>query len=202
MPSGATPGVQLYTDATQDAALKNQVRCAYVKSANTANLFGDPSALDPRQDTAIIGGATPIFTTTDYQDGDTAATATVMKLVIDGFAGAGTIALGGYDYHDGTRATGETRNFKAGQMIGAVLEYAARRKGTPVMIYVLSGRLAQFQQHGGQQYRRARQARLAGRQLLRRVDLLPGVQPEGAPGGCATAPPASRSATSAPTARW
>ena len=137
MPAGATPGVQLYTDPTQDAALKNQVRCAYVKSANTANLFGDPSALDPTKDTAITGGATPIFTAADFQDNDVAATATVMKLVIDGFAGAGTIAMGGYDYHDGTRATGETRNFKAGQMIGAVLEYAARRN-TPVMIYVLS----------------------------------------------------------------
>jgi hypothetical protein len=45
--------------------------------------------------------------------------------------------MGGYDYHDGTRATGESRNFKAGQMIGAVLEYA-QRKGTPVMIYVFS----------------------------------------------------------------
>ena len=68
---------------------------------------------------------------------DAAATATVMKLVIDGYAGAGTITLGGYDYHDGTRATGETRNFQAGQMIGAVLEYA-QRKGSPVMIYVIS----------------------------------------------------------------
>src|SRR5437763_514829 len=49
----------------------------------------------------------------------------------------GTITLGGYDYHDGTRATGEGRNFKAGQMIGAVLEYA-QRVGKPVMIYVFS----------------------------------------------------------------
>jgi hypothetical protein len=138
-PNGATPGVQLYTGAANagiDAALKNQVRCAYVKAANTANLFGDPSALDPTQDQAIVGGA-PIFTAADFQDGDVAATATVMKLVIDGFAGAGTITLGGYDYHDGTRATGEMRNFKAGQMIGAVLEYAHRR-GSPVMVYVLS----------------------------------------------------------------
>ena len=49
-----------------------------------------------------------------------------MKLVVNGFAGAGTIEFGGYDYHDGTRATGEVRDFEAGQAIGAVLEYAAR----------------------------------------------------------------------------
>ena len=137
-PSGSAPGVQLYTDAVADTTLKNQVRCSYVKAANTADLFGNPSALDPTQDPLIIGGATPIFTAAEMNsNSDAAATATVMKLVIDGFAGAGTISMGGFDYHDGTRATGETRNFQAGQMIGAVLEYA-QRKGKPVMIYVIS----------------------------------------------------------------
>jgi hypothetical protein len=137
MPNGSTPGVQLITDPNADAALKNQVRCAYVKAAHTADKFGDPAALDPTKDTNITGGASPIFTASDFSDSDVAKTATVMKLVLNGFAGAGTITLGGYDYHDGTRATGEMRNFKAGQMIGAVLEYAQRLK-TPVMIYVFS----------------------------------------------------------------
>ncbi|MBS0378262.1 MAG: general secretion pathway protein GspF [Proteobacteria bacterium] len=136
-PNGGTPGVALLSDPAADGALKNQMRCAYVVSANTAATFGNPAALDPTQDPLITGGATPIFTATDFQDGDIAATATVMKLVIDGYAGAGTIAMGGYDYHDGSRATGETKNFKAGQMIGAVLEYA-QRKGKPVMVYVFS----------------------------------------------------------------
>jgi hypothetical protein len=136
-PAGSTPGVSVYTDAASDGAIKNQVRCAYVKSANTADAFGNPAALDPTKDPLIIGGSTPIFTASDFQDGDVQKTATVMKLVLDGYAGAGTIAMGGYDYHDSTRATGETRNFKAGQMIGAVLEYA-QRKGTPVMVYVFS----------------------------------------------------------------
>ena len=136
-PNGSTPGVQLYSDPVTDSALKNQVRCAYVKSANTAAVFGNPAALDPTQDPNIVGGTTPIFTASDFMDNDVQKTATVMKLVLDGFAGAGTITLGGYDYHDGTRATGEGRNFKAGQMIGAVLEYA-QRVGKPVMIYVFS----------------------------------------------------------------
>jgi hypothetical protein len=137
-PTGSTPGVQLYTDPTADTTLKNQVRCNYAKSAYTADAFGNPASLDPTQDPLIIGGASPIFTAAQMgSDSDAAATATVMKLVIDGYAGAGTITLGGFDYHDGTRATGETRNFQAGQMIGAVLEYA-QRKGKPVMIYVIS----------------------------------------------------------------
>ena len=70
-------------------------------------------------------------------DSDIQKTASVMKLVCNGYAAAGTITLGGYDYHDSTRATGETQNFKAGQMIGAVLEYA-QRVGSPLMVYVFS----------------------------------------------------------------
>lgn len=130
----STPGVQLYTDPASDAQLKNQVRCGYVKAASNSAQFGNPSDLDPRQDANIVG---PIFQATDFNDNDVAMTATVMKLVLNGFAGAGTISLGGFDYHDNTRASGEMRNFQAGQMIGAVLEYAARL-GKPVMIYVFS----------------------------------------------------------------
>jgi hypothetical protein len=135
-PNGTNPGVQLFSDPNADAALKNNIRCAYVKSANTTAAFAN-SPLDPTQDPLISGGTAPIFTATDFKDNDIQKTASVMKLVLGGYAAAGTISLGGFDYHDSTRATGETRNFKAGQMIGAVLEYA-QRVGTPVMIYVFS----------------------------------------------------------------
>jgi hypothetical protein len=133
----SAPGVTIYSDPAADGAIKNQVRCGYVDSAHTAAKYGDPASLDATKDPLITGGTAPIFTASDFQDGNVASTATIMKLVIGGYAGAGTIAMGGYDYHDGTRASGEMRNFKAGQMIGAVLEYAQRMQ-TPVMIYVFS----------------------------------------------------------------
>ena len=60
-----------------------------------------------------------------------------MKLVMNGFAGAGCIEMGGYDYHGGGRAEGEVKDFRAGRCMGAVLEYAARL-GKPVMMYVFS----------------------------------------------------------------
>jgi hypothetical protein len=60
-----------------------------------------------------------------------------MKMVIDGFAGAGTVTMGGYDYHTGERGTGERRDLRAGRCMGACIEYAARR-GVPLMIYVFS----------------------------------------------------------------
>jgi hypothetical protein len=151
-PQGGQTGVSLYPSSlypqsmfpsttsavAQDAALKSQVRCAYAQAAYTAATFGNPASLDPTQDTNIIAGSAPIFTVAQMKsDSDIEKTASVMKLVVNGYAAAGTITLSGFDYHDSTRATGETRNFKAGQMIGAVLEYA-QRVGSPLMVYVFS----------------------------------------------------------------
>ncbi|MGH8219917.1 MAG: hypothetical protein ACREUT_15350 [Steroidobacteraceae bacterium] len=132
------PGVQVFPgNSTADASLKTAMLCGDAKAADLVNTFGDPSSLNPDLDTNIVGAGNSIFTAADYQDSDIKATAAVMKMVISGFAGAGTVTLGGYDYHDSTRATGETKNFHAGVCIGACLEYAMRM-GKPLMIYVLS----------------------------------------------------------------
>jgi hypothetical protein len=123
--------------SVQDTAIKNLVQCSYVDAAYLVDKYGNAlAALDPTKD-ANITGSGGIFSATDLQDSDFLATASVMKMVINGYAGAGTIEMGGFDYHDSTRATGETRDFKAGQCIGACLEYAAR-VGVPLMIYVFS----------------------------------------------------------------
>jgi hypothetical protein len=127
----------MLNDPTTDAALKQAARCSYVKSTVLVNQFGDPASLNPDKDTNIVGASNSIFTAAQYQDNDFIMTAAVMKMVVNGLAGAGTISLSGFDYHDGTRATGETRNFQAGQAIGACLEYA-KRVGVPLMIYVIS----------------------------------------------------------------
>jgi hypothetical protein len=121
-----------------DTAISNVLECSYVDAAYLVDKYGNAQQqLDPTLDTNITGGANSIFTAADMQDSDFLATASVMKMVVNGYAGAGTIEMGGYDYHDGTRSTGETRDFKAGQCIGACLEYAAR-VGVPLMIYVFS----------------------------------------------------------------
>ena len=133
-------GVQVYTgsaNAAADAQMKDQIRCAYVKTAYTSDQNITASSLNPDLD-ANINGSSGIFTTAAYQaNSDIRATAAVMKLVVNGFAAAGTVTLGGCDYHDSTRATGEMKNFHVGQCIGMVLEYA-KRVGKPVMIYVFS----------------------------------------------------------------
>jgi hypothetical protein len=125
------------TGLTNDAVLKEFNKCGYVKSAYLAETFNSPSALDPGLDPLVVGAA-GIFTQAEYNgDREFQKTAAVMKMVIDGNAGAGTIQMGGFDYHTGDRMTGELRDFRAGQCMGACLEYAAR-KNKPLMIYVFS----------------------------------------------------------------
>jgi hypothetical protein len=111
--------------------------CSYTKSAYIVDRYNSPSAVNPDVDPNIVG-ASGIFTTAEYQaNSDYQKTAAVMKLVIDGNAAAGTIEMGGFDYHSGNRMDGEARDLNLGNCIGACLEYASR-VGKPVMIYVFS----------------------------------------------------------------
>ena len=124
----------------EDQAAKQLVECGYLKSADIADRFaGVP--VDPALDPMIVG-PTGIFTDAEFNGGgrdgsEFRKTASVMKLVMNGYAGAGTIEMGGYDYHGGARAEGEVKDFRAGRCMGACLEYAARI-GVPLMMYVFS----------------------------------------------------------------
>jgi hypothetical protein len=118
-----------------DANMKQQVDCSYVKAADLAERFSSPAVLDPTKDTNIQAIFQPVGGIS--ADGEFGKTAAVMKLVVDGMAGAGTITMGGFDYHTGDRSTGEARDFRAGLCMGACLEYAAKT-GKPLMLYVFS----------------------------------------------------------------
>ncbi|HSB97676.1 MAG TPA: hypothetical protein VLC91_14555, partial [Spongiibacteraceae bacterium] len=128
---------------------RTNAKCEIAKSADSTDKFGGASSPDPTQDLLINntgGGALPsIFSDGITSDAEFLKTASIMKLVIGGaaswpskcYAAAGTITMGGFDYHTGDRATGEMRDFRAGQCMGACLEYAHRRQ-TPLMLYVCS----------------------------------------------------------------
>ena len=71
------------------------MNCGYVKAADVADRFGNPSSLNPDKDPDIVGPA-GIFTQAEY-DGRTTSSARrrpIMKMVVEGYAGAGT-------HHDG-----------------------------------------------------------------------------------------------------
>jgi hypothetical protein len=128
---------QVNTQVTRDDVIKDLINCGYVKSADIADRFGDPSTLNPLADPDIVGPA-GIFNLAEFDsEQEFQKTASIMKLVINGYSGAGTVTMGGFDYHTGERGTGELRDLRAGRCMGACLEYAARQN-TPLMMYVFS----------------------------------------------------------------
>ena len=66
-----------------DTAIKKLLQCAYVKSADLADRYGNPEALNPEADPFIVGG-NGIFDASEFTDREFRKTASVMKLVING----------------------------------------------------------------------------------------------------------------------
>ena len=127
--------------ADRDPKIEKAVRCGYLKAADIADRFGN-EIIDPGDDPRIVADNGGIFSSAEWEAGDRSArefqkTASIMKLVLSGYAGAGCIEMGGYDYHGGRRAEGEVKDFRAGQCMGACLEYAAQWN-KPLMLYVFS----------------------------------------------------------------
>ena len=136
-----------YQGSFDYSAKRVDAGCEIIKSADNTDRFGATSP-DPIKDNAITGGGpsnfTSIFPLTNGQitDSEHLKTASIMKLVLGQagnkhYAAAGTISMGGFDYHTGDRATGEGRDFRAGQCMGACIEYA-HRVGSRLMLYVFS----------------------------------------------------------------
>lgn len=63
--------------------------------------------------------------------------AAVAGQVINDLAGVGNISLNGYDYHDGSRTSGDQKDLEAGILIGQLLKYA-HLKHKPLVIYVFT----------------------------------------------------------------
>jgi hypothetical protein len=136
---------RVQTEISRDDVIKEMVNCGYLKAADIADRFGGVP-IDPGLDPQIVDQpglpGTGIFTQAEWNAGDRDArefqkTASIMKLVINGYAGAGCVEMGGYDYHGGQRREGEVKDERAGRCMGACLEYAARRN-VPLMMYVFS----------------------------------------------------------------
>lgn len=108
-------------------------QCGFDKATATFNTSVLPADLDPNQDTILQ----EIFPAGQLDEGDYAKAAAAMKIVVNGYGGAGTIEYGGRDYHQDPRPETDGKDFVVGQVIGASLEYAARLN-KPLMIYGFS----------------------------------------------------------------
>ena len=109
--------------------IQDLIRCGYINGSEYLNKFS-PALLDATQD-AMVKALYPEIGTDAGQN----AAGTIAKLVLDGYAGAGVVAMGGYDYHSQTRAATDAKDKSAGVMIGRALELAAKKKSA-IMIYV------------------------------------------------------------------
>ena len=131
---------RIANDAALAAKIRQAMPCKYLEAAGLAEQFSNPADLNPLgTDDQVDPDMVAAWGSIDYirSNREFLKTASVMKMVIDGLAGAGTITMGGYDYHTGDRATGEVRDIRAGECMGACLEYAMRKE-KPLMMYVFS----------------------------------------------------------------
>lgn len=110
--------------------IKNLVKCGYIGAQDLIGMYS-ADAIDASQDPMV----TQAFN--NLNNGDQRKTATIAKLVLDGHIGVGVIEKGGYDYHNKTRATGEIRDFDAGELIGRIMTLA-NLKQKNVLIYVIT----------------------------------------------------------------
>lgn len=118
---------------TEQQATKDLMQCGFDKTTATFNTVVTEQDLDPDVDPVLQ----TIFPNGELNNGDFRKAAAAMKVVVNGYGGAGTIEYGGRDYHQEPRDQTDQKDFVIGQVIGAALEYAAQNS-KPLMLYVFS----------------------------------------------------------------
>lgn len=109
------------------------IECAGIKNSNLNS--GTPSGVSLNEESALTQSIRAAWEIAVNQNNESSILANVTYNVLAGNAGAGTITLGGYDYHDQTRTTGDGKDQQAGELIGRILQTAALMN-KPVMIFV------------------------------------------------------------------
>ncbi len=113
--------------------IQKLVECAGIK--NTGLVKEGVAAVDPVQNAAIATlwqlNAGTNQASNNYVFGS------MVYNALMGHAGATGLEMGGFDYHNNTRNTGDTRDREAGVTIGRILQ-SAKLLGKPVFLYVTS----------------------------------------------------------------
>jgi hypothetical protein len=128
-------------ETQQQIASKNQVGRTLGSAKAVFDKYA-PADLNPAENPADLAVLNPIFGQ-DQGDGSFMIgrseehVATIANLITKRIAGAGTVSLGGYDYHNGTAATGNMRDYQMGRYIGQCIRLAAAR-GESMFIHLLT----------------------------------------------------------------
>ena len=113
--------------------LATLVKCATAKNVELSE--NPPPSLDVRQD-ASLAGVWGVDGNSNARD-ESVVFGSMVNAALQRNAGTVSLEKGGYDYHNGTRTTGDTRDGEAGDVIGRVLESAAALN-QKVFLYVTS----------------------------------------------------------------
>lgn len=100
------------------------LNCGYIGAKDLPGRIS-PDLLNPNLNPVYVGSS-GVFGTAFRANTSDEKTAAVANLVYGGYAGGGTIELGGFDYHNNARAATDPRDFSAGQVVGQLIELAYR----------------------------------------------------------------------------
>ncbi len=125
---------QKYAEMNYGRQLEELVVC---RSKDNTNLVSNPNAIatDPLSEPQIAA-VWGLNNNTSRASRDYVF-ATLVYNALKGNAGSANLTMGGYDYHNGTRATGDARDADAGTVIGRILT-SAYRLNKKVFIIVTS----------------------------------------------------------------
>jgi hypothetical protein len=118
-------------------AVKGLVDCNNKKNQDIVGLSN--AGIDPRTDATSGAALSTLWNInggTNNNDRNLVFS-TMVYNALKGNAGAASLEIGGYDYHDNTRTRGDAADLVAGQTVGRVLETAAILN-RPLFLYVTS----------------------------------------------------------------
>lgn len=128
------------SQVTGAEATRQMIECVGIKNADLVASGGGGVNPFLTTDTTLPAGLSAMLTSIWGSNQSTNRDAIFGAMVYNGLMGnAATINLnlGGYDYHNNTRATGDGQDFIAGQTVGRILATAEHLQ-KPVFIYVCS----------------------------------------------------------------
>lgn len=117
--------------------VKKLVDCAGIKNSDI--IQAGAQGIDPRQDTSFANQLNTLWgiNAGTANDAQRLVFASMVYNAIKGNAGSAALQLGGYDYHDNTRSTGDAKDLEAGRTAGQILETAAIMN-KEVVLYITS----------------------------------------------------------------
>jgi len=117
--------------ASNSDSVKASVPCA--TESNLTLIDQDAPPTDPRAE-AALQGIWGIAANTNPRDRSVVFSTLVFN-ALKKYTGPVRLQMGGYDYHNKTRTTGDTRDGEAGAMVGQILQTAAALN-QPVFLYL------------------------------------------------------------------